>query len=137
MERSRLILADRGRTPALVASTRAGEREDYHMNKLCINSVLEHMNTLERMKNKYDNRASDLYKQGNVDRAAKLDYKVELYDREICGIEYALRKLGSMTSTVAMLPSSGCVTRHTTYTYAWATANCCTKRTMPHTREPG
>ncbi len=64
------------------------------MNKLCINTVLEHMNTLERMKNKYDGRASDLYKQGNVDRAAKLDYKVELYDREICGIEYTLRKLG-------------------------------------------
>ena len=64
------------------------------MNKLCINTVLEHMNTLERMKNKYDERASGLYKQGNVDRAAKIDYKVELYDREICGIEYTLRKLG-------------------------------------------
>lgn len=64
------------------------------MNRLCINSVLEHMNVLERMKNKYDNRCSDLYQIGETERAAKLDYKVELYEHEIQGIEYTLKKLG-------------------------------------------
>ena len=64
------------------------------MNRMSIARVLERMNCLERMKNKYDDRSCDLYQQGERERSAKLDHKVDLYEKEIEGMQYTLRQLG-------------------------------------------
>jgi len=64
------------------------------LNRNGINRILERMNCLERMKNKYDDRSVELYQQGERERSAKLDHKVDLYEREIQGMEYTLKTLG-------------------------------------------
>ena len=64
------------------------------MDRMNISRVLEHMNCLERMKNKYADRSFELYYQGDDERSDKLEHKVELYEKEIEGMRYTLRQLG-------------------------------------------
>lgn len=64
------------------------------MTRSGILTVLERMNTLQRMRNKYDDRSDELYSAGDKERSLKLDHKVDLYEREIQGMEFVLRRLG-------------------------------------------
>ena len=64
------------------------------MDRMNISRVLEHMNCLERMKNKYADRSFELYYQGDDEHSDKLEHKVELYEKEIEGMRYTLRQLG-------------------------------------------
>ena len=64
------------------------------INRMSITRILEHMNCLERMKNKYDDRSYELYQNGEYERSTKLDHKVYLYEREIQGMEFTLRSFG-------------------------------------------
>lgn len=64
------------------------------MNRMSIACILERMNCLERIKNKYDDRSTKLYQRGELERSAKLDNKVDLYEHEIQGMSFTLRLLG-------------------------------------------
>ena len=64
------------------------------MTRYAITTIFERMNTLQRMRNKYDNRSDELYSAGDKERSLKLDHKVDLYEREIQGMEFVLRRLG-------------------------------------------
>ena len=64
------------------------------MNRLCIVSVLEKMNALERTRIKYDNRSEDYYCKGDLDHSNKWDHRADLVSREIQGMEFTLHKLG-------------------------------------------
>lgn len=64
------------------------------MNRLCINKVLEHLNSLERLFSKYDDRSTKAYQDGELERSIKWDHRCDLVGREIKGIEFTLHTLG-------------------------------------------
>lgn len=64
------------------------------MTRSGIMTVLERMNTLQRMRNKYEDKSNELYQNGETERSVKMDHKVDLYDREIDWMKFVLRKLG-------------------------------------------
>lgn len=64
------------------------------MNRLCITSVLEKMNALERTRVMYDDRSEEYYCKGDLDHSHKWDHRADLVSREIQGMEFTLRKLG-------------------------------------------
>ena len=64
------------------------------MNRLCINKVLEKMNSLERLLIKYDDRATEAYQNGDLDKSIKWDHRVDLVQKEIDGMEFTLHTLG-------------------------------------------
>lgn len=64
------------------------------MNRLCINKVLEKMNSLQRLSDKYTDRAWDLENEGKPAQADRYDSKADMIDEQIKGIEFTLRTLG-------------------------------------------
>ena len=64
------------------------------MNRLCINKVLEKMNSLQRLSDKYTDRAWDLEKENKSAQADRYDSKADMIDEQIKGIEFTLRTLG-------------------------------------------
>ena len=63
------------------------------MNRLCINKVLEEMNSLQRLSDKYADRAYDLGQEGKDAQADKYDCKSDMIDLRIKGMEFTLRTL--------------------------------------------
>lgn len=64
------------------------------MNRLCINKVLEEMNSLQRLSEKYADRAYDLGKEGKYAQSDRYDRKSDMIDLRIKGMEFTLRTLG-------------------------------------------
>ena len=64
------------------------------MNRLCINKVLEEMNSLQRLSDKYADRAYDLGQEGKYAQSDRYDRKSDMIDLRIKGIEFTLRTLG-------------------------------------------
>ena len=64
------------------------------MTRLCITRVLEKMNALDRLMEKYDDRSTEYYQKGDLERSIKWDHRVDLIERQIEGIRYTLTTLG-------------------------------------------
>ena len=64
------------------------------MNRLCINKVLEEMNLLQRLSDKYADRAYDLGQEGKYAQSDRYDRKSDMIDLRIKGMEFTLHTLG-------------------------------------------
>lgn len=64
------------------------------MTRSNIHTVLERMNSLQRLSDKYSDRSYDLYQESKVSLSDKYDKKAEKIDDQIKGMEITLHMLG-------------------------------------------